>query len=136
MLVIDGSLAVELSLDRIGERAGEVLGNDGELIAPVLLWSEVPSALHEMAFRSEISAALAELGLQRFLAGKLGITERRPDDLISTAWQIAEDFGWAKTYEAEYVALAKLNECRLVTVDSRLRRGAERLGFVVTPAEL
>jgi hypothetical protein len=40
------------------------------------------------------------------------------------------DFGWAKTYDAEYVALAKL------TVDRRLRRGADRLGFVVTPAEL
>jgi predicted nucleic acid-binding protein len=136
MLVIDGSLAVELSLDRIGERAGEALGNDGDLIAPVLLWSEVPSALHEMAFRGEISSTLAELALQRFLGGKLGIAERRPDNLTSTAWQIAEDFGWAKTYDAEYVALAKLNECRLVTVDSRLRRGAERLGFVVTPAEL
>jgi predicted nucleic acid-binding protein len=136
MLVIDGSLAVELSLDRIGEQAGEVLGNDGDLIAPMLLWSEVPSALHEMVFRGEISTALAELGLQRFLAGKLGITEKRPDDLTSTAWQIAEDFGWAKTYDAEYVALAKLNDCRLVTVDGRLRRGADRLGFVVTPAEL
>lgn len=136
MLVIDGSLAVELSLDRIGERAGEALGNDGELIAPVLLWSEVPSALHEMAFRGEISAALAELGLQRFLAGKLGITEKRPDGLTSTAWQIAEDFGWAKTYDAEYVALARLNDCRLVTIDGRLRRGTDRLGFVVTPAEL
>ena len=136
MLVIDGSLAVELSLDRIGEHASEALGSDGDLIAPTLLWSEVPSALHEMAFRGEISATLAELGLQRFLGGKLGIVERRPDNLTSTAWQIAEDFGWAKTYDAEYVALAKLNECRLVTVDNRLRRGAERLGFVVTPAEL
>lgn len=136
MLVIDGSLAVELSLDRIGERADEALGNDGDLIAPPLLWSEVPSALHEMAFRDEISAELAELGLQRFLGGKLGIAEKRPDDLIATAWQIAEDFGWAKTYDAEYVALAKLNNCRLVTVDGRLRRGTDRLGFVVTPAEL
>lgn len=52
------------------------------------------------------------------------------------AWQIAEDFGWAKTYDAEYVALAKELDCRLVTFDGRLRRGANRLGFVVTPAEL
>jgi predicted nucleic acid-binding protein len=34
------------------------------------------------------------------------------------------------------VALARLLNCRLVTVDARLRRGADRLGFVVTPAEL
>lgn len=136
MLVIDGSLAVELSLDRIGEQASKALGDDGDLIAPPLLWSEVPSVLHEMAFRGDISGTLAELGLQRFLGGKLGIIEKRPDDLTSTAWQVAEDFGWAKTYDAEYVALAKLNECRLVTVDGRLRRGTDRLGFILTPAEL
>jgi predicted nucleic acid-binding protein len=136
MLVIDASLAVELSLDRAGERASKALGNDGELIAPPLLWSEAPSVLHEMEFRGDISNALAELGLQRFMGGKLGITERRPENLASAAWQIAEDFGWAKTYDAEYVALAKELDCRLVTLDARLRRGANRLGFVVTPAEL
>jgi predicted nucleic acid-binding protein len=136
MLVVDGSLAVELALDRIGEHANEALGNNGDLIAPPLLWSEVPSALHEMGFRGEISNALAELALQRFLRKKLGIAGEHPDDLASTAWQIADEFGWAKTYDAEYVALAKLSKCRLVTVDNRLRRGADRLGFVVTPAEL
>jgi predicted nucleic acid-binding protein len=129
-------LAVEMSLDRAGEQASTALDDGGQLIAPPLLWSEVPSVLHEMAFRGDISNALAELALQRFLAGKLSISERRPDDLAAMAWQVAEDFGWAKTYDAEYVALAKLSDCRLVTVDGRLRRGAERLGFVVTPAEL
>jgi predicted nucleic acid-binding protein len=74
--------------------------------------------------------------LRRFLAGKLSISEQRPDGLAMAAWEVAEEFGWAKTYDAEYVALAKRNDCRLVTVDGRLRRGAERLGFVVTPAEL
>lgn len=136
MLVVDASLAVELSLDRAGEQAGAALDDGGQLIAPPLLWSEVPSVLHEMAFRGDISNALAELALQRFLAGKLSIGEQRPDGLAMAAWEVAEEFGWAKTYDAEYVALAKLNDCRLVTVDGRLRRGAERLGFVVTPAEL
>jgi hypothetical protein len=61
-------LAVELSLDRAGEQASAVLDDGGQLIAPPLLWSEVPSVLHEMAFRGDISNALAELALQRFLA--------------------------------------------------------------------
>lgn len=92
--------------------------------------------LHEMTFRRQISFDLAERGLVRFLSKKIEIAERRPDDLTMEAWRIAEEFGWAKTYDAEYVALAKLNDCRLVTIDGRLRRGADRLGFVLTPSEL
>ena len=44
--------------------------------------------------------------------------------------------GWAKTYDAEYLALAELLDCRFVTLDARLHRGAARLGFVLSPTEL
>lgn len=40
------------------------------------------------------------------------------------------------TYDAEYVALADLSGCRLVTLDGRLRRAADSLGFVIGPDEL
>jgi predicted nucleic acid-binding protein len=133
VLVCDASLAVEVSLDRIGEQAVTALG---ELIAPPLLWSEVPSVLHELAFRGEISQELAEQALLRFLEGTLRIVERRPEGLARRAWQLAGQFGWAKTYDAEYLATAELLGCKLVTVDARLRRGADRLGYVCTPAEL
>jgi len=43
------------------------------------------------------------------------------------AWQIADQFGWAKTCDAEYVALARLLGCRLVTPDARLRRSWEAI---------
>jgi predicted nucleic acid-binding protein len=56
--------------------------------------------------------------------------------LGAAAWDLADRLGWAKTYDAEYVALARLLECRLVTLEPRLRRAANRLGFVVTPSEL
>lgn len=135
MLVCDSSLAVELALDRVGEEATATLGGE-ELVAPPLLWSEVPSVLHELAFREEISETLGDRALQRFTAGKLAIKEQRPDGLASEAWRIATELGWAKTYDAEYLATARLLDCRLVTLDMRLRRGAERLDLVVTPAEL
>ena len=61
---------------------------------------------------------------------------RRPEGLTKAAWQVSEEFGWAKTYDSEYVALARMLGCRLVTLDGKLRDGADRLGFVVTPAEL
>lgn len=135
MLVADASLVVELSLDRLGDRAGEALGGQ-ELLAPCLLWSEVPSVLNEMTFRGEISRGLAKQALERFLAGKVAIAEHRHSDLTMTAWAIAAELGWAKTYDAEYLALARLLDTRVVTLDMRLRRGAERLGLVVVPAEL
>jgi predicted nucleic acid-binding protein len=80
VLVCDASLVVELALDRIGEHARIALGNE-ELVAPPLLWSEVPSVLHELAFRDEISDKLVERALTRFLDGKLAIAERRPEGL-------------------------------------------------------
>ena len=89
-----------------------------------------------MAFRGEISRALADRAIERFLAGKLHVSERRHSELTITAVGIARELGWAKTYDAEYLALARLLDTRVVTLDLRLRRGAERLGLVVTPNEL
>jgi predicted nucleic acid-binding protein len=135
VLVADASLAVELSLDRLGEQANSAIGG-AQLVAPCLLWSEVPSVLNEIAFRGEISKDLATQALERFLAGKIHVAERRHADLTMTAWRIAAELGWAKTYDAEYLAMARLLDTRVVTLDMRLRRGADRLGLVVTPAEL
>jgi len=135
VLVVDASVAVELSLDRIGKRASDALGGE-DLVAPPLLWSEVPSVLHELAFRGDISRQLASRALTRFLAGEIEVEERRPAELTEAALALADDFGWAKTYAAEYVGLARSLACGLVTLDERLRRGTERLGFVVTPREL
>ena len=49
---------------------------------------------------------------------------------------MADELGWGRTYDAEYVALARLLGCRLVTADRALWRGTRRLGFVVSPLEL
>jgi predicted nucleic acid-binding protein len=130
VLVIDASAAVDLCLSPDGF---DPLAGD-ELLAPPLILSESLAALHEMRWRDEIPDDMATLALERRKGMPIRID--RPAELSDEAWRIADEFGWAKTYDAEYVALAKLNNCRLVTVDGRLRRGADRLGFVVTPAEL
>jgi predicted nucleic acid-binding protein len=52
------------------------------------------------------------------------------------AWRIAEEMGWAKTYDAEYLALARLLDGHVVTLDARLRSGADRLGLVIGPDEI
>lgn len=98
------------------------------------MWSETISALHEAMWRGEVSRPSAERALAQLDAAP--IASRRPRRLGSVAWKLADELGWAKTYEAEYLALAELLGSRVLTVDSRLRRGADRLGLVVLPSEL
>jgi predicted nucleic acid-binding protein len=46
--------------------------------------------------------------------------------LRRNAWRIADKLGWADTYDAEYIALTKLQADALVTLDAELaRRAAE-----------
>ncbi len=67
---------------------------------------------------------------------RVPISPARPPALGSEAWAIADELGWAKTYDAEYVALARTLHVDLVSRDERLRRGAARLIRVITPDEL
>jgi predicted nucleic acid-binding protein len=130
VLVVDTGLALRACV------AGyeDVVAVDDELVAPPLLWSEVRSALHEARWRGELRRDGADDAHARL--GRLRVRPRSPAQLGPEAWRIADLFGWAKTYDAEFVALAALLDCRLVTVDARLRRGTERLGFVIGPTEL
>lgn len=130
MLVIDANVARAACG---GEGDGfAVLGD--ELASIPLMWSEARASLHLALVKGEIGRDDGEI-----IHGRL---ENCPVDRVDLpqlgkeAWRLAEEFGWGRTYDAEYVALAKLLDCRLVTLDARLRRGADRLGIVITPAEL
>ncbi|MCZ7588063.1 MAG: type II toxin-antitoxin system VapC family toxin [Gaiella sp.] len=130
MLVLDASVVVPACRVEDGLR---VLGDD-ELVAPHRMWSEARSVLHEAGWRREIDLQSALEAHTRLESAP--IRAKTPARLGREAWRLADELGWARTYDAEYVALAFLLGCRLVTLDGRLRRGADRLGFVVSPAEL
>lgn len=129
-LVVDASIAVPACLSE----AGFTVLPDDDLVAPALLWSEARSVLHELVWRREITVEDGDAGRRALEDAPV----RRVDDarLGPESWRIADLLGWAKTYDAEYVALALLLGCRLVTLDVRLLRGAERLGLVVSIEEL
>jgi predicted nucleic acid-binding protein len=128
LLVVDASVAVNASYGGLGPLAGE------ELVAPPLMWSEARSSLHQAVWRGDLDP---DEGRQLLTAvHRLPVRSRNPRALAEGAWRLADALGWAKTYDAEYLALAELLGCRVVTVDSRMRRGAGRLGLVVLPTEL
>jgi predicted nucleic acid-binding protein len=132
VLVIDASLVVEWCVAPDPPDLRELLGD--ELCAPSLMWSESQSALHERAWRGDLAPENADLARARL--SRVSVRRKTHPRLLDETWRLASELGWAKAYDAEYVALAALLKCRLVTVDGRLRRGADRLGFVVGPTEL
>lgn len=129
-LVVDASVALWAC------GAGGSFGplDEHDLVAPWLMWSEFSSSLHASVWRRVVTRRTASAMLESLTRAPLA--PRTHPELRGESWRVADEFGWAKTYDAEYVALASLLDCRLVTVDARLRRGADRLNFVVTPSEL
>jgi indolepyruvate ferredoxin oxidoreductase alpha subunit len=75
-----------------------------------------------------LSAVDARERLQRVSA----LTIRLLGDALlrRRAWDLAEQLGWAETYDAEYVALTQLQADALVTLDSDFARRVE--GVVAT----
>jgi predicted nucleic acid-binding protein len=124
-LVVDANvaLAVVTSPDGLDVLAAE------DAVAPPLLRSEVRSALHVALTRGLIDDDDARRGLEVLESGAIG--ERRHRRLGQEAWRIADRMSWAKTYDAEYLALAALLSVPIATFDRRMLRAAEELGLEI-----
>jgi predicted nucleic acid-binding protein len=120
--VVDASAVLHLASEDI-----EVPG-EHELLAPTLLRSQTLSALHEAVQRREIPADVARERLSRI--GRMPIRLLGDAVLRRRAWDVADQLGWASTYDAEYVALTQLQADAFVTLDVELARSVE--GIVAT----
>jgi predicted nucleic acid-binding protein len=98
------------------------------------MWSEARTNLHLELFKQAITAEDAAIMHKRL--EECPVQRQDPPELGRRAWALAERFGWGRTYDAEYVALAQILSCRLVTLDARLRRGAAQLDIVIGVHEL
>jgi predicted nucleic acid-binding protein len=120
--VVDSSAALHLASEGIEVAA------EHELLAPTLLRSQALSAMHEAVQRGDLQAKEAREQLARVNRMKI----RYLGDVVlrKVAWEMADRLGWASTYDAEYLALTKLQGDALVTLDDDLKRAAE--GIVAT----
>jgi predicted nucleic acid-binding protein len=130
VLVVDAAVVVTACLSEVGFKP---LGRE-ELVAPHLMWSEASSVLHELRWRREISHELATIALARLTT--INVSPKRPKGLIDEVWGIADRLGLAKTFDAEYLALAGMLKCRLLTTDAKLKAAGSGLVSVIGPADL
>ena len=108
--------------------AGMKVSGRHKLLAPTLLRSQTLSALHEAVQRGEIPADVARDRLTRI--GRMPIRLLGDAVLRRRAWELADQLGWASTYNAEYVALTQLQADAFVTLDAELARSVE--GVIAT----
>ncbi len=120
--VVDSGVVLHLASE------GVEVSSAHELLAPTLLRSQTLSALHEAVQRGELPADVARERLARI--GRMPIRLLGDAVLRRRAWQLADQLGWASTYDAEYVALTQLQADAFVTLDAELARSVE--GIVAT----
>jgi predicted nucleic acid-binding protein len=123
--VIDSGTALQLA-----SRSTEV-SPEHELYAPTLWRSETLSTMYEAVRRGEIAAEVAREQLA--FINRLKIRLLGDAMLRRRAWVVAEQLGLDTTYAAEYVALAQLQRCTLVSTD---RRWLKRVGDLVPTATI
>jgi predicted nucleic acid-binding protein len=117
--VVDSTAVIHIAKTQIKTPAKH------ELLAPTLLRSQTLSTLHEAVHRGELTAEEARDLLTR--VGPPGLKIRLLGDAVlrRVAWELADQLGWASTYDAEYLALTRLQGDAFITLDRRLAKNSE-----------
>ena len=107
MLVLDANVA-RAACGGDDDADGFAVFGD-ELVSVPLMWSEARASLHLAVFKGKIGREDGEVLHERL--ENCPVDRIEPRNLGNQAWRLAEEFGWGRTYDAEYVALAKLLDC-------------------------
>ena len=126
--VVDAATLIHLASKRIE------VSDEHELLAPTLVRSQALSVLHEAVHRGELSPDAARERLARIAQIKVRLLGDAV--LRRRAWDLADQLGWAETYDAEYLALTQLQADAFVTVDKELARRAKGVVRTATVAAL
>ncbi len=126
--VVDSGVVRHLARARIEVSPGH------ELLAPTLLRSQTLSEMHEAVQQGEIPADVAREQLEHIW--RMPIRLLGDAVLRRVAWKLADQLGWASTYDAEYIALTRLQGDAFVTLDPDLARRVEGIVAVATVDDL
>ena len=96
-----------------------------QLVAPNLIRSQALSLLLTSVRHGDITEDVALERHERLTEMKM----RLLGDRVSrrTAWRIAQDQGWETTFDAEYLAVPKLQADALITIDPALAAKAAHI---------
>jgi predicted nucleic acid-binding protein len=124
--VIGPDVALRLAQERA------VISAEHQLVAPALIRSQMNTLLFQAVQRGELTKREARQRLDYTRSTRMRLLGDRV--LQSVAWDVAEQLGWAETYDAEYVALTRLQADAFVTLDPTLAQAVQDL-VTVAPFE-
>lgn len=110
--VIGADVALRLAQDEA------VVAAEHQLLAPTLLRSQLLSLLYQAVRNGEVTGSDADRQLNYVRALRLRLLGDRV--LQNVAWKIADQLGWPNTFDAEYIALTRLQADAFITLDEEL----------------
>ena len=110
--VIGPDVAIRLAHDQAE------IGDEHQILAPTLLRSQLLALLYQAVHRGEMTRKDAERRLDYVRGLRIRLLGDRV--LQDVAWEVADQLGWSDTYNAEYVALTRLQADAFITLDGQL----------------
>jgi predicted nucleic acid-binding protein len=102
-----------------------------QLVAPNLIRSQALSLLLASVRRGDITEAVALERHDRVTELKMRLLGDRVSRRV--AWKIAQEQGWETTFDAEYLAVARLQADAFITIDAAM---ADKAAHVVPMAPI
>ena len=129
---LDASAAIAAVLPHPASAAAadfleDSLSRGERLVAPPLLYAETTSVLRRHVHIGAIQHHEAVIGLEDLLA--IPITLVGDSTVYLRALDFARHLGHAKAYDVQYLAVASVQDCPVVTLDRGLHESAHTLGI-------
>jgi len=111
----------------VGDFLETCLTRGEQLVAPPLLFAEVTSVIRRQEHGGALLPQEADAALTGFLA--LPVSVVHTGEVYLLALDFARRLGHARAYDVQYLAVARLQDCPVATLDRGLYESARSLGI-------